>query len=125
MPAKWSNPSTKISDLLSRVIYAGYVEHEPWGISRRLGHHEPIISLETYERIQARRNARAVAPKRKDISEDFPLRGAVCCATCDTSMTSCWSRSGTGKRYPYYFCHNRDCADHRKNIRAEKIDTAF
>ena len=115
----------RISDLLKRVVYAGYIEHEPWGVTRRKGHHEPIISLETYERIQARKNARAVAPKRKDIHEDFPLRGAVTCGCCDSTMTSCWSRSGTGKRYPYFFCNNRDCEAYRKNIRAEKVDTGF
>lgn len=107
------------------MIYAGYIQHEPWGISRRKGHHEPIISLETFEKIQARRNTRAVAPRRKDISEDFPLRGAVVCACCEQAMTSCWSKSGTGKRYPYFFCQNQKCEDHRKNIRAEKIDSGF
>lgn len=115
----------RVSDILNRVIYAGYIEHSPWKISRRKGHHEPIISLETFEAIQACKNARAVAPRRKDINEDFPLRGAVVCASCDQGMTSCWSKSGTGKRYPYFFCKNSDCTDHRKNIRAEKIDSGF
>ncbi len=115
----------RVSDLLKRIIYAGYIEHDPWGVTRRKGHHEPIITLETYERIQARKNARSVAPQRKDINEDFPLRGAVACGDCDNTMTSCWSRSGTGKLYPYFFCNNRDCDAYRKNIRAEKIDTGF
>ena len=42
----------KVTDMLNRVIYAGYMEHEPWGITRRKGHHEALISLETYETIQ-------------------------------------------------------------------------
>jgi len=29
----------RVSDILSRVIYAGYIEHAPWGIGRRKGHH--------------------------------------------------------------------------------------
>ncbi|MGH1399498.1 MAG: recombinase family protein [Alphaproteobacteria bacterium] len=115
----------RVSDLLKRIIYAGYIEHAAWGVTRRKGHHEPIISLETYERIQARKNARPVAPKRADIHADFPLRGAVACGCCDKPMTSCWSRSGTGKLYPYFFCNNRACDAYRKNIRAEKIDTGF
>ncbi len=115
----------KISDMLNRVIYAGYIEHEPWGITRRQGHHEPIISLETFTQIQARKNARAVAPARKDINFDFPLRGALNCACCDEPMTSCWSKSSTGKRYPYYWCQSRDCTEYRKSIRAEKIDASF
>ncbi len=27
----------RISDLIARVIYAGYIEHEPWGVTRRKG----------------------------------------------------------------------------------------
>ncbi len=115
----------KVSDILNRVIYAGYVEHAPWGITRRKGHHEALISLDTYEKVQARKQTRAIAPKRADIHEDFPLRGAVTCACCDQPMTSCWSKSGTGKRYPYYWCQTRDCSEYRKSIRAEKIDTGF
>lgn len=40
-------------------------------------------------------------------------------------MTAAWSRSQTGKRYPYFFCQNRSCDEYRKNIRAEKIDAGF
>lgn len=115
----------RISDLLNRVVYAGYVEHKPWGVTRRKGHHEPIISLEVFERIQERRHSRSIAPARKDIREDFPLRGAVVCNSCDKPMTSCWSKSASGKHYPYFFCQSRDCSEYRRNIRAEKIDTGF
>ncbi|WP_244508612.1 hypothetical protein [Litoreibacter albidus] len=40
-------------------------------------------------------------------------------------MTAYWSRSATGKRYPYYNCQTRDCSEYRKSIRAEKIDGGF
>jgi site-specific DNA recombinase len=101
----------KVSDILNRVIYAGYVEHEPWGITRRKGHHEALVSLEVFEKVQARKNETAVAPKRKDINEDFPLRGAVVCGCCEHPMTACWSKSATGKRYPYFWCQTRDCSE--------------
>ena len=115
----------KVSDILNRVVYAGYIEHEPWGISRRKGHHEPLVSLETFEKVQDRKNETAVAPKRKDIHEDFPLRGAIVCACCQRPMTACWSKSPTGKRYPYFWCQTRDCTEYRKSIRGEKIDAGF
>jgi site-specific DNA recombinase len=102
-----------------------YIEHEPWGISRRKGHHEPIITLATFEAIQDRKTQRAVAPKRKDLNQDFPLRGAVACACCDSAMTAYWAKSSTGRRYPYYNCQTRGCSEYRKGIRAEKIDTGF
>lgn len=111
-----------VTDMFSRVLYAGYIEHEPWGITRRKGHHEPLISLKTYERIQARKTERQIAPARPDINQDFPLRGAVTCDCCDKPLTSCWSRSATGKRYPYYWCQTKDCVMYRKTS-AQKRST--
>ncbi len=111
--------------MLNRVIYAGYIEHEPWGITRRKGHNQALITLETYQTIQERRNNKGIAAKRPDISKDFPLRGSVNCACCDKPMTAYWSRIATGKRYPYYNCQTRDCSEYRKSIRAEKIDDGF
>lgn len=115
----------KVSDLISRVAYAGYIEHDPWGITRRRGHHEPIISLKTFEAMQERKNNRSIAPIRKDTREDSPLRGAFTCADYAQPITSCWSKSCTGKRYPYYWRQSKGCSLYRKNIRAEKVDAAF
>nr|WP_299867592.1 recombinase family protein [uncultured Roseobacter sp.] len=115
----------KVSDMLNRVIYAGYVESGKWGVSRRKGHHEPLISLETFQKIQNRKASKTVAPKRADINQDFPLRGAVVCACCAKPMTAYWAKSGSGKRYPYYNCQTRNCSEYRKGIRAEKIETGF
>ena len=115
----------KVSDLLNRVIYAGCIEHEDWGITRRKGHHEPIISLETFEAIQERKNTIQRAPTRKDINEDFPLRGFVTCSCCDAPMTACWSKSATGKRHAYYWCQTRSCDLYRKSIRRDVVEGAF
>ena len=90
----------RVQRLLSHITYAGYVEAPKWGVPPRKGHHEPLISLETFERIQERMRGTAKAPARKDISEDFPLRGFVLCDDCDQPMTSCWSKGRT-KHYPY------------------------
>lgn len=51
--------------------------------------HAAIISLETYLNAQGRRLEGAKAPARKDISEDFPLRGFVACSDCEKPMTAC------------------------------------
>lgn len=111
----------RIQRLLSHRIYAGYVEAPKWGVPPRKGHHEPIISLETFERIQERLNDTAKAPARKDISKDFPLRGFVLCDDCGKPMTSCWSK-GRSQLYPYYFCDTRGCERKRKSIPRSKIE---
>src|SRR5262249_18254419 len=36
-----------VSSMLRRVLYAGMIELPDWGVERRKGRHEPIISYET------------------------------------------------------------------------------
>ena len=115
----------KVTDILNRVVYAGYIEALNWDIPRRKGHHEAMISLGTFERIQQRRKQVAKAPARADISTDFPLRGFVTCGDCNKPLTACWSTSKTGKRHPYYWCHNRACDNHRKSIRRDVMERDF
>lgn len=112
---------TKVKEILERPTYAGYVEAPNWGVSLRKGHHEPLISFETHERILARRKSSALAPARKDIHEDFPLRGFVLCDDCGEPMTSCWSK-GRSKHYPYYLCDTADCPSKRKSIPRDRIE---
>ncbi len=114
----------KIDDILNRVTYAGYVEAPKWNVSLRKGHHEPLISFETFERIQERMKGQAKAPARKDISEDFPLRGFVLCDDCGEPMTACWSK-GRNKLYPYYLCDTRGCDSNRKSVPRAQIEEGF
>ncbi len=114
----------QVSDILSRAIYAGYVDFKDWDISWRQGQHDPLISLATYQKIQQRREGTANAPHRKDIRLDFPLRGFVLCDDCGQPFTSCWSR-GKSKKYPYYLCDTRGCPSRRKSIRRDLIEGRF
>ncbi|WP_282078661.1 recombinase family protein [Epibacterium ulvae] len=114
----------KVSDMIARVIYAGYIEHDPWGVTRRKGYHEPIISLATFEKIQERKNARPLAPARKDINLDFPMRGFVSCGCCGGPMTACWSQSRNGIKHPYYLCHTKGCDMYRKSLRRADVEGA-
>jgi len=112
---------TKVRELLTRPTYAGYIEASNWGVSLRKGFHEPLIDLATHERIQARLRGSAVAPARKDINEDFPLRGFVLCDDCGQPMTSCWSK-GRNRHYAYYLCDTPDCASRRRSIPRADIE---
>lgn len=114
----------RIADLLNRVVYAGYVEAPNWNVSLRKGHHDGLISLETFERIQSRLKGNAKAPARKDISADFPLRGFVLCNDCGKPLTACWSQ-GKNQKYPYYLCPTKGCASYRKSIKRDQLEGAF
>jgi len=72
----------KIKRMLEQILYGGYVSAPSWGISMREAKHEGIVSKETFWRIQERLKGRPSMPARKDMSADFPLRGAVACSAC-------------------------------------------
>ena len=63
-------------------------------------------------------------PTRKDIKEDFPLRGAVNCSCCGTLLTAGWSKGKT-KRYPYYLCRKKGCELYGKSIAKKLIEDEF
>ncbi len=114
-----------VSEMLEQPLYAGYLESKIWNVPFRKALHDPLISLETFEKIQARKQSTAYAPARKDIHKDFPLRGFVSCAGCGNQLTSCWSKSGTGKKYAYYLCQKKGCSQYGKSIPRAKLEKEF
>jgi site-specific DNA recombinase len=114
----------RVAVLLNQYAYAGYIEAPKWGVSLRPAQHEPLISFQTYQRIQDRLNGIIHAPRRKNVNEDFPLRGYVVCAHCGTALTACWSK-GSNARYPYYLCPKRGCESYGKSIRRETLEGEF
>ncbi len=115
----------RVNDILTRPIYAGYVEAPKWGVSLRAGKHEGLISLETFQKNQDRLTGCAKAPARKDLNEAFPLRGFVTCGDCDNPLTACFSTSKTKKKHAYYLCYNKSCESHRKSIPRAHIENDF
>lgn len=106
---------TAIRTMLTCPIYAGYIEFPKWGVERREGQHEALISPATFFRIQERLGLRAKAPYRKDLNLDFPLRGFVLCPKCCEPMTASWSTSRTGTKHPYYHCKSKGCELYSKS----------
>ncbi|HKJ61633.1 MAG TPA: recombinase family protein [Hyphomicrobiales bacterium] len=114
----------RVTDMLTNVLYAGFINLPNWGIRLVPAKHEPLISFATYQAIQERLNSGAKVPARQDISEDFPLRGFIKCGHCSTPLTACWSK-GRHKTYPYYLCPTRGCASYGKSIRRAEIEGDF
>jgi site-specific DNA recombinase len=112
-----------VAAMMRHPVYAGFVSAPYWGVSMRQGRHEPLIDVETHERVLARFNGGKRAEIRKDLSKDFPLRGCVNCA-CGVPLTASWSK-GRNARYPYYLCYNRACESYGKAIRRDKIEGDF
>lgn len=114
-----------VTDILTKPIYAGYVEAPQWDVPLRKGRHEGLISFEIFEKIQRRLTEDARVPARVDINEDFPLRGAVACGCCGKPLTACWATSKTGKKHAYYYCVAKSCERRAKVIRRDIIEGEF
>lgn len=114
----------RVSDMLRQPLYAGYVEAPKWDISLRPAKHKALVSFETWMRIQEKLDGKIKVPRKKNIAQDFPLRGHVVCADCGTPLTSCWSK-GMGGRYAYYLCPKRGCESYGKSTRKEKLEGEF
>lgn len=114
----------RVGDMLTQPVYAGYLESKVWNISLHPAQHEGLISFQTYKRIQDRLNGGVYAPRRRNLNEDFPLRGHVECADCGTPLTACWSKS-SHSLHPYYLCPKRGCESYGKSIRRDRIEGEF
>ncbi|MGB6229102.1 MAG: recombinase family protein [Litorimonas sp.] len=111
----------RANDVLTNVLYAGMVESEAWGVSRRKGNHPALISYNEFLRIQELLASKGRVKNRKDISKDFIARGVVDCDDCGKPLTACWSR-GKAKQFPYYFCWNKECESRRKSIKRADLE---
>lgn len=110
--------------LLTTVFFAGYVEYEPWEVSRRIGKHEPLIDLVTFQKIQERLNTKLRTHTKNMLNEDFPLRSFVLCSSCGKPNTASWS-SGRNGKFPYYRCKTKGCIERNKSISKDKIEKEF
>jgi site-specific DNA recombinase len=119
--SKGKIPFQRVTDILTHPIYAGYICSETYGIHWLKGQHEPLISLDTFEKVQERRKGPVTAPTRQNIGDDFALRGFVACGDCSVPLRSCWTK-GKYKRYPYYLCQNKGCDSYGKSIARDKLE---
>ncbi len=114
----------RVTEMLTCVLYTGMIEYLPWKVSIRQGHHQGLITYETYQKIQTRLNENAKTPARADVSQHFPLRQAVQCAHCNRLIGGAYSR-GRYAEYPYYFCLNRICPRYRKSFSRDEMHSQF
>ncbi|NRA31497.1 MAG: recombinase family protein, partial [Parvularculaceae bacterium] len=114
-----------VDRLLKRLVYSGMIEVPDWGVTLRKGHHQGLISYETFLKNQKRMEEGARAPARADISNEFPLRGQIVCGSCGGKLTGAYARSKTGKQHGYYNCYQKGCDQFRKGIRKDDVESEF
>lgn len=115
----------QVSRLISRAaFYAGFIEYPKWDISRKKGHHDALISIDTLQKIEEKLSQPLRRPFRNDLHEDFPLRGFLACAHCHKLMTSSWS-TGRKKQYALYRCTKKGCQFQNKSVRKKDVEDRF
>lgn len=99
------NPlSPQSLDYIFRNPYYAGILINPWTGEEHEGKHLPMVSRETFARVQRviARNHQCV--HHQALHPEFPLRGLVRCSGCQAYLTASLSR-GRSKRYPYYHCN--------------------
>jgi DNA invertase Pin-like site-specific DNA recombinase len=103
-------PAQTFDKLLRNPLYAGWVTLacDPTFKPAR-GLHEPLVTQETFDRVQAVLDGRKLpeSPRLKS-NPEFPLRRLVRCEKCGTPLTGA-SCKGRGGHYPRYWCRTKGC----------------
>jgi site-specific DNA recombinase len=93
--------------MLRNPIYAGWIvlrKHPDFTPAR--GVHDPLISQETFDRVQAILDGRKpTLTTRKKFNPLLPLRHMVKCGVCGTPLTGALCK----KIYPRYWCRKSQC----------------
>ena len=112
-----------VKRVITEILYTGELEYPEWGIPRRPGHHESIITPETYNMIKDKIKRRERKPRETDNLE-FPLRRVVSCSVCGKPLTGSTCR-GKYKYYAHYTCNNKACAVSPKNVPVAKLEEDY
>lgn len=91
-----------IEKMLKNPYYAGVVRYE--GVEYA-GVHEPIIDMETFEKVQTVMLAHINGERNRD--HPHFLKGSLYCKTCGSRMLVTYAKSHTGTIYPYFVCAGR------------------
>lgn len=120
------------------------MEYRPWGVSLRRGVHEPLVSLETFDKVQeklaasragrlppslnrhyANLGTTTIGSAGQSVPGVFVLRGTVQCGACGRRLTGSLSRGKMGRRYPYYHCHDGGCPLYGKTVPQALLEEEF
>ena len=117
-------PTSTVHSILRNRLYTGLFE---WNGKLYQGKHEPLVSVEMWERVQGAMNGRN-ASKHRRMTHDFAFSGLIACAKCGCSVV------GEIKKQKYIYYHCTGYADkcrgepascRRKYVREEVLEQHF
>ena len=117
-------PTSTVHSILRNRLYTGWFE---WNGKLYQGKHEPLVSVEAWERVQGVMDGRN-ASKHRRMTHDFAFSGLIACARCGCSVV------GEIKKQKYIYYHCTGYADkcrgepascRRKYVREEVLEKQF
>jgi site-specific DNA recombinase len=109
--------TSHIETVLGNRYYLGYVKFD--GVWHH-GRHEPLVSEETWQRVQEVRASR-VRSREKPQQHPHYLKGTVACGHCGELLGVEIVRNSQGRRYPYFYCLGRKKSRTNCDFRATPI----
>jgi site-specific DNA recombinase len=91
---------SKLAETLQHDVYAGMVT---WGGETHQGIHEPLVSMETFVKVQKVFRTHDKAGPRIGV-HTTELNGCLVCATCGSKLSVTLAKGG---RFAYFFCQGR------------------
>jgi site-specific DNA recombinase len=100
------------SSMMHNPCYAGWVVKgrmtKGAEIVKARGNFEPMVTDETFNRVQDVLAGKRISVPHVMQNEDFPLRSFVRCHACDKPLTAGWAK-GRNKKYARYWCWTKGC----------------
>lgn len=117
------------TSILRNCFYAGYIEYPKYEVTRRLGKHKALISLDTHNKVIDILDNKNKSERQYELyREDFELRGIVRCLHCNSKLRSYFTtkyQKNRVKKTPYYECKHKDCINKGKIFRAGDLHSKF
>jgi site-specific DNA recombinase len=117
-------PVSTIHTILHTRLYTGWYE---WNGKMIQGRHEPLVSVDLWERVQGVMDGRFVKKHRR-MTHDFAFSGLIGCGKCGCSVVGEIKK----QRYVYYHCtgyadkcQGNPASCRRKYVREEKLEAQF
>jgi len=117
-------PTSAVHTILRNRLYTGQFE---WNGKLVQGRHQPLVSLELWERVQGILDGRN-ATKAKRGKHDFAFSGLIACVKCGCSVVGEIKK----QRYVYYHCtgYADKCREspascRRRHVREEVLEQKF
>ncbi|MCW5737878.1 MAG: recombinase family protein, partial [Enhydrobacter sp.] len=119
-----SVPTSTIHTILRNRLYTGWFD---WKGQVYQGRHEPLVSVELWERVQGVLDGR-FAKKHRRMTHDFAFSGLITCSKCGCSIVGEIKK----QKYVYYHCtgYADKCRDEpavcrRRYVREERLEEQF